>query len=178
MLLGQVVTYLECTRDRDGRSRTSSVLTAQFQTDKRHGGVVSPESTLIALSAAVILVLGIAHLLATYAGSKLEPRDSDLLESMKAVPPNISKQTTMWKAWVGFNASHSLGAIVFALVFGYLAVGRSDLLFDSPFLLSLGLVTLLSYSAMGWLYWFHIPFRGIMLSLLLYISGLLVAWTA
>ncbi len=28
---------------------------------------------------------------------------------MQQVSPVITRQTTMWKAWVGFNASHSYG---------------------------------------------------------------------
>jgi hypothetical protein len=35
----------------------------------------------------------------------------------------------MWKAWVGFNASHSYGAILFGLVYGYLASMSSEVVF-------------------------------------------------
>jgi hypothetical protein len=43
---------------------------------------------------------------------------------------------------VGFNASHSMGLILFALVFGYLALAHDQLLFQSPFLLVVGLAML------------------------------------
>jgi hypothetical protein len=39
---------------------------------------------------------------------------------------------------VGFNASHSMGLILFGLVFGYLALAHRQLLFQSPFLLVVG----------------------------------------
>jgi len=39
---------------------------------------------------------------------------------------------------VGFNASHSMGFILFGLVFGFLALAHGQLLFQSPFLLIVG----------------------------------------
>ena len=51
----------------------------------------------------------------------------------------------MWRAWVGFNASHSYGAIFFGLVYGYLALAHGALLFASPYLLGVGLLLLGGY---------------------------------
>ena len=72
-------------------------------------------------SAAIPLVLGLLHLLYTFHGSKLLPRDAELQERMSVVSPVITRETTMWKGYVGFNASHSFGLILFGLVYGYLA---------------------------------------------------------
>ncbi len=81
----------------------------------------------------------------------------------------------MWKAWVGFNASHSLGAILFGAVFSYLALEQPGLLFHSYFLGAAGLVTLCAYLAMAKLYWFKRPLQGISLALLLYVAGFVAA---
>ena len=131
---------------------------------------------LIATSAAVILLFGLIHLLYTFHGNKLHPRDADLEARLKDVSPVISRETTMWKAWIGFNASHSHGAILFGLLYGYLALFQSTFLFASPFLLVLGLVFLLGYLFLGKVYWFRVPFRGILLSTVLYVIALLVSW--
>ncbi len=48
----------------------------------------------------------------------------------------------MWRCWMGFNASHSMGLILFGLIYGYLALAHDQLLFRSPFLLLVGLVML------------------------------------
>jgi hypothetical protein len=40
---------------------------------------------------------------------------------MSQIAPVITKEATMWRCWVGFNASHSMGLILFGLVFGFLA---------------------------------------------------------
>jgi hypothetical protein len=72
----------------------------------------------------------------------LTPRDPALQISMSQISPVITKETTMWRCWVGFNVSHSLGLILFGLVFGFLAVAHSQLLFQLPFLLVVGLAML------------------------------------
>jgi hypothetical protein len=131
-----------------------------------------PASALIAASAAVIFGLGLIHLLYTFRGSKLHPRDAGLGEQMKIVSPVITRQTTMWKAWVGFNASHSFGALLFGAVYGYLALAHGAFLFGSPFLLALGALLLAGYIALGKLYWFSVPYRGILLASALYAAGL------
>src|SRR5215475_4625391 len=98
--------------------------------------------SLVTASAAIILLLGVVHLRYTFLGGKLFPRDAALTARMKEVSPFLTRETTMWKAWVGFNASHSYGAILFGLVYGYLALAQSSLLFRSPFLLLVGLLLL------------------------------------
>ena len=82
----------------------------------------------------------------------------------------------MWKAWIGFNASHSYGAILFGAVYGYLALVHSAFLFQSRFLLLLGLLLLAGYVFLGKRYWFSVPFRGIVLASALYGVGLVVGW--
>ena len=134
-------------------------------------------STLIAVSAAIILLLGLLHLRYTFYGRKLLPRDPELLARMREVSPVITRQTTMWKAWIGFNASHSFGAILFGLVYGYLSLVHATFLFQSTFLLLLGLALLLGYLLLAKSYWFSIPLRGILLATVLYAAALLIALT-
>lgn len=128
---------------------------------------------LIAGSAAIIALLGIAHLWITFHGHKLHPRDADLMARMHEVSPVLTRQTTMWKTWIGFNASHSYGALLFGAVYGYLALFHSAFLFQSPFLLGLGLVFLVGLVVLGKFYWFSVPFRGIALATALYVAALI-----
>src|SRR3954466_1189338 len=93
---------------------------------------------LMAGSAAIVLTLGIVHLVYTFYGTKLTPRDAALQQKMKEVSPVVTRETTMWKVWVGVNGTHSLALILFGLVYGYLGVARSDVLFGSPFLTIVG----------------------------------------
>jgi hypothetical protein len=125
-------------------------------------------SSLLAASAAIVLLLGFAHLLYTFVGPKLLPRDRELQARMQEVSPVITRQTTMWKAWIGFNASHSFGLILFGSVYGYLALAHGDFLFGSVFLLALGFVLLLGYAFLAARYFFRIPFQGVVLATVLY----------
>jgi hypothetical protein len=133
----------------------------------------APEALLMAASAAIILLLGLLHLLYTFRGHKLHPRDPGLEARLREVSPVITRQTTMWKAWIGFNASHSFGAIFFGVVYGYLSLARATFLFGSPFLLSAGLLLLVGYAFLGQRYWFSVPFRGIVLATVLYAAALI-----
>ena len=132
--------------------------------------------SLVAGSAAIILLLGLAHLLYTFYGPKLSPRDRELQTRMEEVSPVITRQTTMWKAWIGFNASHSCGLIMFGAVYGYLALAHGEFLFQSVFLLTLGLILLFGYVFLAKRYFFRIPFRGVLLASCLYVVALVVAW--
>ena len=86
---------------------------------------------LLSASAAIIGLLGAIHLLYTFHGPKLTPRDDELRRRMEQVAPVLTRETTMWKTWIGFNASHSLGALLFAAVFGWPALAQPALVFAS-----------------------------------------------
>jgi hypothetical protein len=89
--------------------------------------------------ASIICTLRVVHLVYTFWGPKLTPHDPALQISMSQISPVITKETTMWRCWVGFNACHGMGLILFGLVFGFLALAQGQLLFQSPFLLVVGL---------------------------------------
>src|SRR5215813_12702884 len=94
---------------------------------------------LMVLSASITFTLGVVHLVYTFWGPQLTPRDPALQISMSQIAPVITKETTMWRCWVGFNASHSMGLILFGLVFGFLALVHENFFFHSPSLLFVGL---------------------------------------
>jgi hypothetical protein len=131
----------------------------------------------VAASAAIMLLLGLLHLLYTFHGTKLWPRDRELQTRMQETSPVITRQTTMWKAWIGFNATHSLGLILFGAVYGYLTLAHSDFLFQSAFLLSLGLVLLFGYILLARRYFFRIPLQGVLVATFFYGFALVARWT-
>ncbi len=132
-------------------------------------------ATLIAASAGIIFLLGVIHLVYTFVGPRLHPRDIALTAQMKQVSPNITTHTSMWCAWLGFNASHSLGAMLFGATYVFLATNHPQLLMQSGFLLSQGLILLTAYLWLGARYWFSVPFRSIAVSTVLYVSALIAA---
>jgi len=128
---------------------------------------------LMVASASVLFLLGSLHLIYTFAGPKLTPRDPALRIHMENVSPIITSETTMWRCWIGFNASHSMAAMLFGLVYGFLALAHSGLLFSSPYLLAVGWITVAGFFVLGKLYWFSVPFLGISVSLACYTASLI-----
>ncbi|TDP74286.1 LIC_13387 family protein [Roseateles toxinivorans] len=129
---------------------------------------------LLAASAAVLLLLGSAHLLLTFAGDRFHPRDPALTARLQEESPRISRQTTMWRAGLGFHASHSLGAMLFGLIYLYLALEPERFVMRSTPLLWLGFAYLLAMVLLARRYWFNVPFRGVALAAALYAAALLL----
>jgi hypothetical protein len=127
---------------------------------------------LMVLSASIVFTLGVVHLVYTFWGPMLTPRDPALQISMRQIAPVITKETTMWRCWVGFNASHSMGLILFGLVFGFLALAHDQLLFHSPFLLVVGLAMLGSLVVLCKVYFFSAPLTSISISLACYVASI------
>jgi hypothetical protein len=127
---------------------------------------------LMVFSASIVLTLGVLHLVSTFWGPGLTPRDPVLQISMSQSSPIVTNETTMWRCWVGFNASHSMGLILFGLVFGYLALAHGELLFRSPFLLVVGLAMLGGFVVLCKVYFFSWPLTGISISLACYVASI------
>jgi hypothetical protein len=130
---------------------------------------------LMVLSAGIVFTLGVMHLVYTFWGPMLTPRDPALQISMSQIAPVITKETTMWRCWIGFNASHSMGLILFGVVFGFLAMAHGELLFQSPFLLVVGLAMLVGFVALSKLYFFSAPLMGVSISLACYVASIVLS---
>jgi len=134
-------------------------------------GILSAK-VLMVLSAGIAFTLGVFHLVYTFWGTMLTPRDHALQISMTQIAPVITNETTMWRCWVGFNASHSMGLILFGLVFGFLALAHAQLLFKSPFLLVVGLAMLGGFVVLSKVYFFSAPLRDLSISLACYVASI------
>ena len=122
-----------------------------------------------------MVLLGSIHLLYTFWGNKLAPRDPAVQAAMSATQMVLTQETTVWRAWVGFNVSHSVCAAFFGLVFGFLATFHPELLFRSAYLQLLGLIVLACFVILAKLYWFSIPLLGVSVALGCYLAGLVAA---
>jgi hypothetical protein len=133
---------------------------------------ILPAKLLMVLSAIISFTFGVMHLFYTFRGPMLTPRDPALQVSMSQIAPVITNETTMWRCWVGFNASHSMGLILFGLVFGFLVLAHGQLLFQSPFLLVVGLAMLGGLVVLCKLYFFSGPLVGMSISLGCYVASI------
>jgi hypothetical protein len=121
-------------------------------------------TTLLVLGGAVFGVLGGLHavytLLDLRTPRRLAPVDPSVAHAMANSALLLSGgRTDMWRAWIGFNFSHSLGVLMAAglalwtgLRFNTLPVG-----IIIPALTLIGCV----YLVLALLYWFRVPAIGV-----------------
>ncbi|MEQ8303396.1 MAG: hypothetical protein RIB47_08400 [Cyclobacteriaceae bacterium] len=112
----------------------------------------------------ILLCLGTLHLYYTLFTNKFSTRDAVTVEKMKADYPVLTKGTTVWNAWIGFNGSHSIGAIFFGIINIYLVVRYQEIVTHDPFFFILNTVVLGFYLWLAVKYWFNAPLVGIALA--------------
>ena len=128
---------------------------------------------LLTVGVSIFGVLGSVHLVYTFFTEKFSPYDASVAVAMESTSPRLTKETTMWRAWVGFNASHSLGAMLLAAIYIPLAVYHFELIQNSLWFSLLPVVVGISYLVLAKKYWFKIPFTGVLIALVCFIGS---AW--
>jgi hypothetical protein len=127
---------------------------------------------LILTSAVIVFAMGTGHLFLTLFSRAFQPRDTALYEQIKTVPLNFSSRLLTGPAMTGFNASHSMGPMLFGLIYGYLSLEHGEVLFHSPYLLAAGACFLGGYILIAINYWFWAPLAGLLLALALFVAGI------
>ncbi len=123
----------------------------------------------------IMLTLGSIHLYFTFFSDKFRPVKEELHALMEKTPMRLTRRTTLWKAWMGFNASHSIGAIYIGAINIFLALRFPDLLRGSFFLYAFNIAVIAFYLWVARKYWFKAPFTGVLITLVLYIAAAVVA---
>lgn len=129
---------------------------------------------LLIVGTSVFGLFGAIHLMYTFFSNKFEAFDPTVTEAMKTSSLIITKETTIWKAWLGFNASHSLGMMIVPAVYIPLALSHFNIIQQSVWLTMLPVLIGMSYLALAKKYWFKIPFVGILISTLCFIGAALL----
>jgi hypothetical protein len=124
---------------------------------------------LIIIGSSIFGVLGAIHLIYTFFTNKFNAYDPNVTVAMKNTSPILTKQTTIWNAWIGFNASHSLGAMIVAAFYIPLAVFNFEIISESSWYSTLPMIIGCSYLLLAKKYWFKIPFYGILISTICFI---------
>lgn len=117
----------------------------------------------------IILVLGTIHLYYTFFTNKFSSKNEKVVQEMKLSYPILTKDTTIWKAWIGFNASHSSGAIFIGVINIYFAIKYFTVVQSDHFFFLINILTIGFYVWLAKKYWFKIPFTGILITLICFI---------
>jgi len=133
---------------------------------------------LFIAGAVPFLVLGTLHIVYTlmdeWRPRRLAPRDRDLIERMRTSTLVLTRETTVWRAWIGFNLSHGLGVVLFSGGVLYMAALHFEPVQNAaPEVLLAVPVIAAVYFGLSMRYWFSIPAIGSGLG-----AGLLLAGAA
>jgi len=99
------------------------------------------------------------------------PRDKEMIRQMQTEPLRLSAETNMWRAWIGFNISHSMAVLLVGIGYIYMAVRYIDLLQQD-------IVLTLAAPCLAWIFvilskcfWFSRPFYGSLISAVFFTAG-------
>ena len=124
------------------------------------------------------ILLGALHIVYTLVDirtpRKLAPFKDEVRLAMLGCTLKMTKQTNMWRAWLGFNLSHGLGALFFGLMYLIIAEADFGLLLKIKPLLYLAPIIALCYLLLAIKYWFNIPVIGATIGLSCFIAGVLL----
>ena len=125
---------------------------------------------------AIYALLGFLHALYTWQDiarpRRIVPTDRAVMEAMAGTGLRLAgNATTMWRAWIGFNFSHSLGAVLFGA--GCIAAGLLVTPGSIPrAALLVPVVVSALYVVMAMKYWFRIPAIGAAIATVLFAAAL------
>ncbi|WP_449448595.1 LIC_13387 family protein [Spirosoma aureum] len=123
----------------------------------------------------IIITLGCIHLYLTFFTTAFSSRNEPMIQQMKATSAMLNPAINMWKAWIGFNASHSSGLLFIGLVNFYLALRYFSSVQSDPFFF---LATIFAIGFYVWLaqrYWFTLPLVGVSIALICFVASYILS---
>ena len=135
---------------------------------------------LVLIGSGVILFLGIAHAVFTFRstpdGGPMMPTDPDTRSAMSRVGGlGIARdlESTLFRAWLGFNYSHSLGVILVALFIGVPVALAGSVPISNYWWVACAVVVPWVYLLLSVKYWFSKPTQGIAIAAILVNIGII-----
>ena len=122
------------------------------------------QMTLILAAGAIYLMLGSGHgaltLVDVMRPQTFTPVDDNVRIAMQGVPIRLHPHTDLWRAWLGFNLSHSMGVVLFGAVL--IAIGLTGVTAYLDHLAwQIGTILFsLTYVVVAHWFWFWIPALG------------------
>lgn len=125
---------------------------------------------LFRLGAFLPVAMGAGHallaLLDTVTPRFFTPRDDQVRLAMTRTTLGLTRRMSVWRAWLGFNLSHSLGLVSFGLALLLISFTNPELLLGSTPLAFLAITASLAYFVLAIRFWFYAVAIGAALSFL------------
>lgn len=123
---------------------------------------------LLGIAGLIYLALGTLHAIFTLLDERnprrLAPDDPAVVAAMQGSKLRLSRgATTMWQAWISFNLTHSLAALLMGTAC-LIVMAHLGLFVFSPWaLFALAVVSAL-FAVIGMRYWFGVPRAGTLIA--------------
>jgi len=134
---------------------------------------------LVIIAGTIFCTLGLVHgiftLIDWHHPRRLAPADPNVVTQMASTGLRLSRgRTNMWDAWIGFNLSHSLGAILYGAVCIATGIAMRSTTVAWPLFAALVLIAAI-YEVLALRFWFRVPAIGIAISGLCLVTGWLLS---
>jgi hypothetical protein len=121
-------------------------------------------AALLVIAGLIYGVLGLLHAVFTLIDerhpTRLAPDDPAVTAGMQASKMRLSRgATTMWQAWISFNLTHSLAAMLLGSACFIIAAHLGLFVFSPWALFALAAVSAV-FAVIGLRYWFGVPRAG------------------
>lgn len=133
---------------------------------------------LFVLAAALFCLLGLIHAVLTirdlHDPRSFTPTDDKVRQAMSEARLRFAPATTVWRAWLGFHLSHSLGLLVFGGILGGLALFDFRFVAGSTALQITAVVVAGIYALLSVRFWFAVPAALTGIGTLVFLASALV----
>lgn len=134
--------------------------------------------TLLTVAGTILLLMGTGHLLLTlrdvWKPTAFTPTDDSVRSAMEGAQLRFSRRINLWESWLGFNISHSMGAMMFGGALLFAARAHFEAFLASAFLQAMAVLILVAYLVVAVRFWFRGPVVGIGVVLLCVLAAMLL----
>lgn len=132
---------------------------------------------LLTTAGVILLLMGTGHFALTvrdiWKPTSFTPTDDAIRLAMQDAPLRFSRRLKLWDAWLGFNLSHSMGAIMLGGALLY-AAAHFAAFRESVVLQAAAVLIPVVYLVVAVRFWFRGPVLGISIALLCILGAVLL----
>jgi len=133
---------------------------------------------LLTVAGTIILLMGTGHFVLTLRDVRrptaFTPTDDAVRLAMQRAQLRFNRRINLWESWLGFNLSHSMGAMMFGGALLFAALVHPDAFLQSAFLRATALLIPVVYLAVALRFWFWGPALGISTVFLCILGAVLI----
>jgi len=131
--------------------------------------------TLYLIGSLPLIILGAMHLVFTLKDRTkprlIVPRSAEMIKDMQREPLRLTDETTMWRAWIGFNISHSMAVLLVGLGYFYLTARYFSVIQQDIIFLWAAPALSCIFAILSKCFWFSRPLAGSLISTVFFTLG-------